>query len=790
MSTKYGASSSNIVWAFFVGWLLCAAHLHGDSSDVVNVLLYKGGNLQQTSTAAPVRIPYRVYVAVNAVAAGRMTSGTFTPPGKSAIPLTAVGQTMFSFDRYDLATQSDLDTAFPNGTYTFSLQTVTPPTAFAPTIAITGDNYPSAAKLLNNNWGGFFGSLQVDATQAFNFSFNPGGGTAGVLRIYNNNGFLLFNAATNPSTTTALLPANTLQPGQKYRASLYTYNYTSSTNGSTQLFGTYFTETYFSIDTQAVIASPLVANSNAGQLFVYQIVGTNSPTSYSATNLPPGLTINTTNGIISGVPTKAGSFNVTVNAIGSANTASATLTINISPAPSGPAITSSTSVTGRTGTFFSFQVLANGLSSTARATATGLPTGLSIDNVSGLISGIPTVDGSFAVVVTITDGSNTITQTLELTVTSNPAIPVITSPSTAPLTPGQFFTYTIVAPAITAPGDTTKFSLIGTLPPGLAFNALTGTISGTPTARSLRILNPTPVFKSLSDTPIVGTVQLVASNSQGTATQPLNFVEPAPNPLANISTRMDVQTGANVMIGGFIVTGMEPKKVVVRALGPTLTKFNVPNALPNPTLELHGSQGLIASNDNWRISQQNDLIATGYAPPNDLECAILSVLNPGSYTAIVRGAGATTGVALVEVYDLTEVTGSTVTTTSIANISTRGQVQGGANVMIGGFIVGPSGTGTINVLVRALGPTLTDFNVPGALGDPVLEIHNSIGSTIASNNNWKDSQQSQIQATGMAPPHDTESAIVTPLTPGNYTAIVRGNAGTTGVALVEVYALH
>ena len=293
-------------------------------------------------------------------------------------------------------------------------------------------------------------------------------------------------------------------------------------------------------------------------------------------------------------------------------------------------------------------MLASGLTSAARASASGLPPGLAIDNVSGLISGTPTSDGSFEVFVAIVDGSNTALETLELTFTSDPAIPVIVSPSTAPLTPGQFFTYTIVAPATTDPNDHTVFSIVGTLPAGLGLDPTTGVISGTPTARMQRIPDFTPLFKALSDTPVVGAVQLVASNSQGTATQPLNFVQPAPNPLANISTRMQVQTGANVMIGGFIVSGMEPKKVVIRALGPTLANFGVPSVLANPTIELHdGSGNVITTDDNWGDLQHTDLVAAGYAPPNNFESAILATLNPGNYTAIVRGFSGSTGVGLV-----------------------------------------------------------------------------------------------------------------------------------------------
>jgi len=252
--------------------------------------------------------------------------------------------------------------------------------------------------------------------------------------------------------------------------------------------------------------------------------------------------------------------------------------------------------------------------------------------------------------------------------------------------------------------------------------------------------------------------------------------------LLNISTRLGVGTGNNVLIGGFIITGSSNKQVLLRALGPTLSQFGVTGVLADPTLELHNSAGaLLTSNDNWKDTQQSAIMATGKAPPNNLESAILSTLAPGNYTAIVRGKNNTTGVALVEAYDIDMATATTLT-----NISTRGFVETGQNVMIGGFI---SGNGAVNVIVRALGPTLTQFGVPNVLADPTLELHDANGATIASNDNWADTQQAAIQASGFAPPNAKESAIVITRPAGNTTAIVRGKNNTTGNALVEVYIL-
>jgi len=259
----------------------------------------------------------------------------------------------------------------------------------------------------------------------------------------------------------------------------------------------------------------------------------------------------------------------------------------------------------------------------------------------------------------------------------------------------------------------------------------------------------------------------------------------SPTELVNLSTRAFVQTGDNVAIGGFIITGSGPKKVILRAIGPSLTQYHIANPLADPVLELHNSnRAVIASNDNWMDASNHQAISdSGLAPSSNLESAILTSLDPGAYTAIVRGVSNGTGVALFEGYDLDRTASS-----KLGNISTRAFVQTGDNVMIGGLII--SGASSEDVLVRAIGPSLTQYGIVNALADPMLELHDSNGALIVSNDNWKDTQQTEIQATGLAPSYDAESAILRTLAPGNYTAIVRGKNNTTGVALVEVYSLN
>jgi CSLREA domain-containing protein len=336
--------------------------------------------------------------------------------------------------------------------------------------------------------------------------------------------------------------------------------------------------------------------------------------------------------------------------------------------------------------------------------------------------------------------------------------------------------------ATTADGDYQPASGTLTFNPGDPPKTITVLVNGDP------VFEPTETFFVNLGTAVnaaiakgQGTGTIVNSNPAPTPT-PTPTPAPTPTTLGNISTRLRVETGDNVLIGGFIVTGTQPKRVIVRAIGPSLSSF-FPGALADPVLELRNSSGgLIASNDNWRSTQEAEIIATGIPPSNDLESAIVATLpaNNSAYTAIVRGVNNGTGIGVVEAYDLDRTVDS-----KLANISTRGFVQTGDNVLIGGLIV--VGRDPLRVIVRAIGPSLP---LPGALGDPTLELRDINGALIAANDNWRSDQEAEIIATTIPPTNDLESAIVRNLVPGNYTAIVRGVNGTTGIALVEAYGLN
>jgi Alpha-galactosidase, CBM13 domain len=385
---------------------------------------------------------------------------------------------------------------------------------------------------------------------------------------------------------------------------------------------------------------------------------------------------------------------------------------------------------------------------------------------------------------------------------------------------------------------TLQFNAVGAVPPG-PYTVTISYTNGDPVRYALLSVNGNPgmplTFPSTGSFQTVGSIQTTVVLNTGCNT--LEFFNPIVGSwtpdfdqiqfycptsyLGNISTRSFVQTGDNVMIGGLMVKGTQPKNVIIRAIGPELSQYGVPDPLQDPTLELHNATGaLIASNNNWEQTiiggiitsdQVLDIQNSGYAPADASESAIIANLPPGSYTAIVRGAppsptptptsSATptptatpinpTGVALVEVYDLSPSLDSI-----LGNISTRSLVETGDDVMIGGFIV--QGTQPKNAIIRAIGPELSQYGVPNPLADPTLELHDGNGALIASNNDWQQTiiggiitsnQVQGIQNSGHAPTDANESAIIANLPPGNYTAIVRGVNNTTGVALVEVYDL-
>lgn len=293
---------------------------------------------------------------------------------------------------------------------------------------------------------------------------------------------------------------------------------------------------------------------------------------------------------------------------------------------------------------------------------------------------------------------------------------------------------------------------------------------------------------------VAGTTYLFAVSAYNTAgvesaySSPISYFATA-TPLGgqmatldNISSRAFVQTGDNVMIGGFIVQGNSPKTLVLRAIGPSLAEAGVAGALSDPVLDIRNATGaLIASNDGWNEVDAQALSALGLAPSDGREAALVLTLPAGAYSATVHGKGASRGVALFELYNLDRAQGS------VANISTRGRVETGDQVMIGGFIIG--GSTATKVIVRAIGPSLVGEGVPDALLDPTIELYDRDGTLVSANDNWRSNQEGAIIDSTVPPNDDREAAIVGTLTPGAYSAVVRGQNETTGVALFEVYAL-
>ena len=297
---------------------------------------------------------------------------------------------------------------------------------------------------------------------------------------------------------------------------------------------------------------------------------------------------------------------------------------------------------------------------------------------------------------------------------------------------------------------------------------------------------PTPTPATPTPTPSPGTP---TPTPTPTATIPPPSATPSPSSTppgqtVNLSTRMFVQTGDNIGIGGFIITGTGSKDVLLRAIGPSLSP-SVPNAMADTVLELHGEGGFVTIiNNDWRDTQETEIQATGLAPTNNLESAILASLAPGAYTGVVRGNGNTSGVALVEIYDLDSGAAS-----KLANIATRAFVGTGDNIVIAGFILG-GGAGVDNVVVRGLGPSLSGV-VPNVLANPTIELRDNNGALLISNDDWQDNpvQAAIIAAVGLAPGDPLEAAAAATLPPGLYTVLLAGLSNGTGNGLVEVYDL-
>ena len=378
----------------------------------------------------------------------------------------------------------------------------------------------------------------------------------------------------------------------------------------------------------------------------------------------------------------------------------------------------------------------------------------------------------------------TATATATATATSTPTVtPTATATATATATPVTSPTPTATATA-TATSTATATATATATPTATPTSTptATGTATSTPTATPTATATATPVSSATPTATATATATPTATAiSTATATPTAT-----PAQLLNISTRARVLSGDNNLIGGFIITGSDPKKVLLLAKGPSISSGGnpVPGRMADPTLELHAGNGsLVTSNDNWKDSPERTQIeSSGLAPTDDRESAIIRTLVPGAYTGVLAGKDNTTGIALIEIYDLDA------NKSILANISSRGLVDTGDNVMIGGFIAGNRSANT-KVLVRGIGPSLQG-KVPNPLADPILELHDSNGNTLETNDNWKDSpERAEIEATGIPPGNDLESAILKPVSPAGYTAILRGKTGS-GIAVVEIYNLR
>jgi Phosphoesterase family len=379
------------------------------------------------------------------------------------------------------------------------------------------------------------------------------------------------------------------------------------------------------------------------------------------------------------------------------------------------------------------------------------------------VYGLPFLGGA-ATATTITE---LLPSTSTPTPTSTPTVtPTATATATATSTPTPTPTSTATATA------TATATIIPTATPS-------------PTAAATLTPSPTPV---ISATPIptpVATVTPIATPTPIPTPTPTPTGTPAAQAL-NLSTRMLVQAGDNVGIGGFIITGTTPKHVLLRGIGPSLTQFGVPDALADPVLELHGPGAFVTiTNDNWRDDpvQEAAILASGIPPTNDLESAIDATLNSGAYTALIRGKDSASGVALVEVYDLSQAV-----LAKLANISTRAFVSTGGNIVIAGFVLGGN-NGDDRVIIRGVGPSLAAFGVTNALANPTLELHDGNGALLIANDDWQENpaQAAELTAAGLAPTNQLESGIAMTLPAGPYTALLMGVNNGTGIGLVEVY---
>jgi hypothetical protein len=578
------------------------------------------------------------------------------------------------------------------------------------------------------------------------------------------------------------------------------------------------------------ILSPEVSYSTKGQFFRYQITSTEEALQYESSSLPPGLSLNATTGLISGIPTDVGTTAIELTVISAAGKLTRSWSLTTTPpyestgpftalrifSEPGEVVGGGTSyfLTPDDGTFHAVAAsgFGNAVPTTAEITfrpmavftATPGPIPPSSENwnvhcaapngqqLPGTYHGTgdfgdgaririqrraaPSITGTFTVHQIATDGvhglsrlkhfrgyyeqrSSNIPPLLRVWASFN-AQNVVTSDLRVNARQGAPFEYQIIAN-----NHPTGFVATG-LPPGLSLDAATGLISGIPESEGEFTINLT--------------VNGATANAEDTLQV---HVRPARS-LKNISTRAGIGTGDNVVIGGFIISGAQNKRVLIRGIGPTLRASGLNPVLEDPTLELRNSSGLLLiANDDW-TSQRAEVESTGIPPAGATESAIVASLPPGAYTTILAGKNATTGIGLVEVYDLEGDADA-----MFGNISTRGRVGlGPDDAMIGGLIVAGGSGGASRIVVRGMGFP-SGYGVAGELSDPTLALHDGNGNVLASNDNWADTQRDALIATTLAPTSSVHAAVFVDLPAGNYTAVIRGKGQDQGRALVEAYNL-
>jgi PKD repeat protein len=553
----------------------------------------------------------------------------------------------------------------------------------------------------------------------------------------------------------------------------------TATNGAGTSLPVTLTITVAAAGGAPVITSPLTAPGTVGTPFVtYTIAATNSPTSFTAAGLPAGLTLNLATGAINGTPTAAGVSVVALGATNATGTGTSTLTITVAAAGVTPIITSPTSanVPGTVGTtLVTYPITATGLPTSY--SATGLPPGLTLNTLTGAITGTPTAVGTYTVTIGATNSTGTGTATVVFAISAAAVAPIITIPTNPTGTVGT----PIVTYPITATGLPTSYTATG-LPPGLSLNPLTGEINGTPT------------------TPGTYTVTITATNGSGTSTVTITWVI-APfgySHIVNFSARAMSGPGSDTLIVGFVVSG-DGKNLLVRGIGPGLAAFGIANFLPDPILTLFNIDGTVEATDSgWQVNSAglNDgaLIASTAASvgafplaSGSMDSALLVTVDNGVHTTGLLTTNGASGVGLIEIYD----TGGN-PYASLTNVSARMEVTGGNGILIAGLVIG--GNGPKTVLIRGVGPTLSQFGVTGALADPVITVFSGT-SAIASNSSWGTGTSTAAQiasasaGVGAFPlsSGSKDAALLTTLNPGAYTVEVTSASSANGVALIEVY---